>query len=115
MPLPNGQMANGMAPPNGPDAGASGNGEPVSFFQPAGQQQGPMLGPDGQPIRKRRRRRRRGRGGRNREWRTQGGPNGSGGDGGSDAGGGDGGGGGPPPSGGGGGGGVGAVSDGDAS
>lgn len=84
----------------------AGNGEPVSFFQPSGPQQGPMLGPDGQPIRKRRRRRRRGRGGRNREWRMQGGPEGGGG-------------GGPPPSEGGGGGGEGgggggSITDGNA-
>jgi hypothetical protein len=75
---------------------------PVSVFEvrDRGQQQGyegqPMLGPDGQPLRKRRRRRRRGRGGRQREWRAQGGE-------------------GPPPEGGeggGGGGGGGSVSDG---
>lgn len=79
------------------------NGEPVSFFQPSGPQQGPMLGPDGQPIRKRRRRRRRGRGGRNREWRAQGG------------GGPEGGGSGPPPSegAGGGGDGGGSITDGN--
>src|SRR5690606_35719240 len=61
---------------NGATGAGDGGGdtEPVSFFQPAGPgQQGPMLGPDGQPIRKRRRRRRRGRGGRNRELRMQGG------------------------------------------
>jgi hypothetical protein len=75
-----------------PHEHAGDNGEPVSFFQPSGQQQGPMLGPDGQPIRKRRRRRRRGRGGRNREWRMQNGGEGGGGappsEGGGDAGGG---------------------------
>jgi ATP-dependent DNA helicase RecQ len=99
---------NGGPPNNDADNGSS---EPVSFFQPSGPQQPPQLGPDGQPIRKRRRRRRRGRGGRNREWRAQGGPNGSGGgDGGGDGGGapsgGDGGGGGA--------GGGGSISDGDA-
>ena len=75
-----------------PHEHAGDNGEPVSFFQPSGPQQGPMLGPDGQPIRKRRRRRRRGRGGRNREWRMQNGGEGGGGappsEGGGDAGGG---------------------------
>ena len=46
---------------------------PVNFFAPAVGPNGPaVLGPDGQPLRKRRRRRRRGRGGRQREWRTQG-------------------------------------------
>jgi hypothetical protein len=56
-----------------PQAGPPPNGnEPVVFFQPAsGAQQPAVLGPDGQPIRKRRRRRRRGRGGRNRDWRMQ--------------------------------------------
>jgi hypothetical protein len=86
----------------GADFQPSGNGgpggdAPVSFFAPAG---GPpnsvVLGPDGQPLRKRRRRRRRGRGGRQREWRTQG----QGGDGGGNNGGG------APP------GGVGSISDG---
>lgn len=112
---PNGQPM-GVAPPNGngasPDAPSN---EPVSFFQPAGGgQQAPLLGPDGQPIRKRRRRRRRGRGGRNRDFRMQ---NGGGPDGGGEGagGGGDvGGGGGPPPMGGGGdGGGAQGVRDGD--
>ena len=84
-PMQNGAPQNGASPVNGSD-----NGEPVSFFQPTGAQP-VMLGPDGQPIRKRRRRRRRGRGGRNREWRAQNG----GGEGG--------GGGGAPPSEGGGG------------
>lgn len=106
------RRGNGMPVQGGPmqlGGGAPGdalpdNGEPVSFFQPTGQQQGPMLGPDGQPIRKRRRRRRRGRGGRNRDWRMQGG-------------GGEGGGGAPPSEGGGdggGGGGGGAITDGGA-
>jgi ATP-dependent DNA helicase RecQ len=96
---------NGMpgGPPMGANGGASQLGppssEPVSFFQPTGGNQPPMLGPDGQPIRKRRRRRRRGRGGRNREWRMQ---NGGGHEGG----------GGAPPEGGGAGGG--SMSDGDA-
>jgi hypothetical protein len=79
--------------------GGPGGDAPVSFFAPAG---GPpsavVLGPDGQPLRKRRRRRRRGRGGRQREWRAQGG----GGEGGGS--------GGPPPSEGAGG--VGSISDG---
>lgn len=101
-------MLNG-APQNGSEAD-NGSNEPVSFFQPSGQQQPPVLGPDGQPIRKRRRRRRRGRGGRNRDWRMQGGPNG-GPTGGGEGGGGDGGGGAPS---GGGGGGGGSISDGDA-
>jgi ATP-dependent DNA helicase RecQ len=92
MPLPPGAAMNGGTPALPAESG----GEPVSFFQPAGAQ-GPQLGPDGQPIRKRRRRRRRGRGGRNREWRAQ-------------HGGGDGGGGTPPSDGGGGG----VISDGDA-
>jgi ATP-dependent DNA helicase RecQ len=85
---------NGMPlPPGGPQNGApqlaggppQNGSEPVSFFQPSGPQQGggPMLGPDGLPMRKRRRRRRRGRGGRNRDWRMQngggGGPDGGGG------------------------------------
>jgi ATP-dependent DNA helicase RecQ len=86
--------ANGGAPQLGPPPT-----EPVSFFQPTGQRQPPLLGPDGQPLRKRRRRRRRGRGGRNREWRMQNG------------GGHEGGGGAPPAEGGGGGG---SMSDGDA-
>jgi hypothetical protein len=90
---------------NGPDAAGpsaattnqletgapGGESEPVSFFQPAGGHQAQLLGPDGQPTRKRRRRRRRGRGGRNREWRGQsgGGPEGGGGpDGGGSGGGG---------------------------
>ena len=107
MPIGNGgQVLNG-APPNGNEAD-NGSNEPVSFFQPSGQQQSPVLGPDGQPMRKRRRRRRRGRGGRNRDWRMQGGPGGGGDAGG---GGGDAGGGGGAPSGGGGGG---SISDGDA-
>ena len=77
------------------------NGEPrpVQFFEPVANrggegnggtggnrdanpggngQQPPMLGPDGQPLRKRRRRRRRGRGGQKREWRAQGGAEGEG-------------------------------------
>jgi hypothetical protein len=91
----------GPQPPNG--------NEPVSFFQPTGGQQPPLLGPDGQPLRKRRRRRRRGRGGRNREWRAQ---NGGGSEGGgappSE------GGGGPPPGSGGGGGGGSSMTSGDA-
>jgi hypothetical protein len=58
----------GGAPPERTLGPSPGN-EPVSFFQPSGGGQGPALGPDGQPLRKRRRRRRRGRGGRNREWR----------------------------------------------
>ena len=100
---PNGQpmLAAGGAP--------NGDGAPVSFFEVRGegnrpppqqpQQQGggpqgpPVLGPDGQPLRKRRRRRRRGRGGRQREWRGQPGegggpPDGGGGDSGGDDGGG---------------------------
>jgi hypothetical protein len=80
-------MEGGMSTTAGGGAGAPG-AEPVSFFQPTGQQQGPMLGPDGQPLRKRRRRRRRGRGGRNREWRGTGGPEGGGGGGEGDGGGG---------------------------
>ena len=97
MPLAAGApIQNGAPPGDAPDSG-----EPVSFFQPTGPQQGPMLGPDGQPIRKRRRRRRRGRGGRNREWRMQNGGEGGGG------------GGAPPSEGGdGGGGGGGAITDG---
>jgi hypothetical protein len=88
---------NGSGPSGGPgDA-------PVSFFAPAGGGgSGPIvLGPDGQPLRKRRRRRRRGRGGRTgREWRGQGTPgDGSGG-------------GGPPPDSGGAAGGGGSMSDG---
>jgi len=86
-------MAPGMqAGGNGaPDAGPPGNDAPVAFFAPTGSGSGPVvLGPDGQPLRKRRRRRRRGRGGRQREWRAQGG-------------GGDGGGGAPPSDSGGGG------------
>jgi len=80
--------------------GSPGNDAPVSFFAPAGGNNGPTaLGPDGQPLRKRRRRRRRGRGGRQREWRTQG----QGGDGGGGSGSG-----GPPPTGG-----VGSISGGD--
>jgi hypothetical protein len=94
MPLEAGGMTSGapggIAPPSG--------NEPVSFFQPAGPQQGPMLGPDGMPIRKRRRRRRRGRGGRHREWRMhQGGGGAEGGGGGAPPPSGDGGGGGAPP------------------
>lgn len=90
------QQMNGEAPAGAPGAPTGDNGEPVAFFQPSGGgggQQGPMLGPDGQPLRKRRRRRRRGRGGRNREWRAQG-PDGAApadGDGGGDGGGGGGG------------------------
>jgi hypothetical protein len=57
--------------------------QPVAFFAPAygvpRNDEPVMLGPDGQPLRKRRRRRRRGRGGRQREWR---GPPGDGRDGG---------------------------------
>ena len=81
----NGDNGNGSNAGHGDSAGHGngngGNGDlgpPVSFFEPvSGQHQGasnqaPMLGPDGQPMRKRRRRRRRGRGGRNREH----GPNG---------------------------------------
>jgi hypothetical protein len=98
-PMQGGPMQLGGGAPG--DALPPDNGEPVSFFQPSGPQQGPMLGPDGQPMRKRRRRRRRGRGGRNREWRMQNG--------------GEGGGGGTPPSeGGGGDGGGGAITDGGA-
>lgn len=52
------------SPSQYPDGGPNGNQ----------QQQPVILGPDGQPLRKRRRRRRRGRGGRQREWRGQGGP-----------------------------------------
>jgi ATP-dependent DNA helicase RecQ len=54
---------------NGAPAGAADGADsaPVSFFAPAGAPV--VLGPDGQPLRKRRRRRRRGRGGRQREWR----------------------------------------------
>jgi hypothetical protein len=75
---------------NGLSNGGPGGEAPVSFFAPVGGGSGPiMLGPDGQPLRKRRRRRRRGRGGRQREWRMQGGEGGGGG--------GEGGGGGPPP------------------
>ncbi len=75
--------------PNGPNAGE----EPVAFFTSGPSQNGPsqngpsqngpqqpvVLGPDGQPLRKRRRRRRRGRGGRQREWRPgmPGGPEGA--------------------------------------
>jgi 23S rRNA pseudouridine2605 synthase len=102
---PNGQplQADGRPMQSGAPDQPIDSGEPVSFFQPTGPQQGPMLGPDGQPIRKRRRRRRRGRGGRNREWRAQNG----GGDGGGT----------PSSEGGGGeaGGGGGAISDGSTS
>jgi len=54
---------------NGAPASAADGADsaPVSFFAPAGAPV--VLGPDGQPLRKRRRRRRRGRGGRQREWR----------------------------------------------
>jgi ATP-dependent DNA helicase RecQ len=84
----------------GGNNGSPGGDAPVSFFAPAGGPASPVvLGPDGQPLRKRRRRRRRGRGGRQREWRTQG-QGGEGGSGGS----------GPPP--GEGAGGVGSISDG---
>jgi len=74
---------------NGAPAGSADGADsaPVSFFAPAGAPV--VLGPDGQPLRKRRRRRRRGRGGRQREWR--GAPPSPGGDGGN---------GGAPPSGG---------------
>jgi hypothetical protein len=97
-------LGNGNANGNGGNTHEPG-AEPVRFFEPNGPaNQSPpiMLGPDGQPMRKRRRRRRRGRGGRNREWR---GPNGG-------PGGGDGGGGSPPSDGGGGDGGGGSLSDG---
>lgn len=84
---------------NGSSNGNPGGEAPVSFFAPVGGGNGPIvLGPDGQPLRKRRRRRRRGRGGRQREWRTQG-QGGDGGGGGND--------GGPPPAAGGG-----SISDG---
>jgi hypothetical protein len=57
---------------NGTTNGGPGSDAPVSFFAPVGGGSGPIvLGPDGQPLRKRRRRRRRGRGGRQREWRSQ--------------------------------------------
>lgn len=69
-------MVNG-APP-GPD-GAPNGGPEVAFFSPVTPGAPVVLGPDGQPLRKRRRRRRRGRGGRQREWRAQGGPDGGGG------------------------------------
>jgi len=93
--------------------GAPGGDAPVSFFAPAGSAPSSVvLGPDGQPLRKRRRRRRRGRGGRQREWRTQGQGGDGGGGNGSGAppsgGGAPSSGGGPPP----GGGGVGSISDG---
>ncbi len=100
---------NGGGPPQ-PNLGPPSNNDarPVQFFEPTGgggngngENQPPMLGPDGQPMRKRRRRRRRGRGGQKREWRGPGGP-----------GEGDGGGGAPPSEGGGGGGG-GTISDGE--
>ncbi len=101
---PNGQPMLGAGGPPGGDAAPV-----VSFFEvrgdgsrpPQQQQQGdggppgpPILGPDGQPLRKRRRRRRRGRGGRQREWRGQpggeggGSPEGEGGGGDGDGGGG---------------------------
>jgi hypothetical protein len=86
---------NGQPMQNGQQMLPPADGTPVSFFEvrdgnrPQQQSGPPMLGPDGQPLRKRRRRRRRGRGGRQREWR-QTGP------------GGEGGGGGPPPDAGGG-------------
>jgi hypothetical protein len=67
-------MQGTLPPPNGsPDGGGE---TPVSFFAPAGQGANApvVLGPDGQPLRKRRRRRRRGRGGRQREWRGDGPP-----------------------------------------
>ncbi len=77
-----GAMPAGNGAANGGSPGAEGEA-PVSFFAPAGGGSGPIvLGPDGQPLRKRRRRRRRGRGGRQREWRGQG-PGGDGGDGGA--------------------------------
>lgn len=99
---PGNGMQNGMPMLGGPPNGDA----PVAVFemrdrgpqqQGQGGGQGPMLGPDGQPLRKRRRRRRRGRGGRQREWRMQGGEGGGpppGGDGGGGGGGGDAGGGG---------------------
>lgn len=70
----NGLPPNGIAMLGGaPAEGANGDGAPVSVFEVRGPGnaggQGPLLGPDGQPLRKRRRRRRRGRGGRQREWR----------------------------------------------
>jgi ATP-dependent DNA helicase RecQ len=83
---PGAPMENGNGGPvhAGNGAGSNGNGSsdlgpPVSFFEPNNGAQPPVLGPDGQPMRKRRRRRRRGRGGRNREMR---GPNDAGGNGG---------------------------------
>ncbi len=87
---------------NGAGNGGVAGDAPVSFFAPVGGGggggSGPIvLGPDGQPLRKRRRRRRRGRGGRQREWRTQGGDGGAGGTGGAPGGGGSGE---PPPAGG---------------
>ncbi|MBL9014563.1 MAG: RecQ family zinc-binding domain-containing protein, partial [Myxococcales bacterium] len=84
---------NGQPMQNGQQALPPADGAPVSFFEvrdgnrPQPQGGPPVLGPDGQPLRKRRRRRRRGRGGRQREWRQTGGEGGGGG-----------GGGGPPPS-----------------
>ena len=75
----NGAPMQGMLPPNGSALGDA--TEPVSFFLQSGAPApGPvLLGPDGQPLRKRRRRRRRGRGGRQREWRPNGeGPGGDG-------------------------------------
>ncbi|HEY1815040.1 MAG TPA: RecQ family ATP-dependent DNA helicase [Kofleriaceae bacterium] len=90
--------------PNGNGNGSHESTEPVRFFEPnngAPNQAPPIvLGPDGQPMRKRRRRRRRGRGGRNREWRGPNGPGGGGGPGGD----------GPPPTSGGGDGGNGGGS-----
>ena len=100
------QLQAGQAPPSGPsgpNSGPNGEGAPVAFFETRGEPRGlaaepPMLGPDGQPMRKRRRRRRRGRGGRQREWRGQGGGEGGGGGPPSgEGGGGDGGGGGGQP------------------
>jgi hypothetical protein len=74
---PNAPMVNG-APPDG--AMPANGSEEVAFFTPGGPGSQPVvLGPDGQPIRKRRRRRRRGRGGRQREWRGMPGGEGGGG------------------------------------
>jgi len=86
----------GNGAPQGAPPDSNGAPQEVAFFSPTGAGSGPVvLGPDGQPMRKRRRRRRRGRGGRQREWRNvQGG---------------DGGGGAPPPAGGDGGGGGGEA------
>ncbi len=75
MPLHAGQAGPGMQ-----GNGGGHDDAPVSVFEvrQAGNQ-GPILGPDGQPLRKRRRRRRRGRGGRQREWRAPNGGEGGGG------------------------------------